>query len=433
MKKIFLYILFVGTLFSSCQKNNDTVFDQSPDVRLNDALAKYQSALSGSPAGWNATIRTGNGGVYHFHFRFNESNRVFMFADIDLETATTARESSYRLKALQTPSLIFDTYSYLHMLADPDAGVNGGTYGQGLSSDFEFSLDSLATDSIKLTGRFNGTKLTLVKATQADLDAWQNGQWAKVLAFENVNKIPNYFRRITIAGVTYEVRVNLIARIITFTWVNGSGNLQTFSTEYNYNSTGIAFTTPFVNGSTTVNSLEVDGWDTNNLLLKVKVNGNAATIAGATQPLKIDLTAPSRWWQYAIDNGGLYWISVNGFTINGVEDAFGLKTMGKYYYLIYWPEYDPGNDLLAPVFLNAAGNGLELLYGAAPDTPTFTGDGRAIFTLLGNYGPHPNSGPAALTRAQLLIPQGYYFIQTSATTYDMVSASDAKAWVSWQF
>jgi len=433
MKKNFLYILFVGILFSSCQKNNDTVFDQSPDVRLNDALAKYQSALSGSPAGWNATIRTGNGGVYHFHFRFNESNRVFMFADIDLETATTQRESSYRLKALQTPSLIFDTYSYLHMLADPDAGVNGGTYGQGLSSDFEFSLDSLATDSIKLTGRFNGTKLTLVKATQADLDAWQNGQWAKVLAFENINKIPNYFRRITIAGVTYEVRVNLIARIITFTWVNGSGNLQTFSTEYNYTSTGIAFSTPFTNGSTTVNGLEVDGWDANNSLLNVKVNGNAATIAGATQPLKVDLTAPSRWWQYAIDNGGLYWISINGFTINGVEDAFGLKTMGKYYYLIYWPEYDPGNDLLAPVFLNAAGNGLELLYGAAPDTPTFTGDGRAIFTLLGNYGPHPTTGPAALTRTQLLIPQGYYFIQTGASSFDMVSASDAKAWVSWEY
>ncbi len=46
-------------------------------------------------------------------------------------------------------------------------------------------------------------------------------------------------------------------------------------------------------------------------LLNVKVNGNAATIAGATQPLKIDLTAPARWWQYAINNGGLYWISIN--------------------------------------------------------------------------------------------------------------------------
>ena len=80
---------------------------------------QYGSALTGSATGWNATIKTGTGGIFHFHFRFNESNRVFMYADINLETATTAKESSYRLKALQTPALIFDTYSYLHILADP--------------------------------------------------------------------------------------------------------------------------------------------------------------------------------------------------------------------------------------------------------------------------------------------------------------------------
>jgi len=117
-----------------------------------------------------------------------------------------------------------------------------------------------------------------------------------------------------------------------------------------------------------------------------------------------------------------------------VEDGFGIRTLPNYYYLIYWPDYNPGNnDLFAPVFLNAAGNGLELLYGAAPDKPQFTGDGRAIFTLLGTYGTYPSAGPAALSLTQLLIPQGYYFIQTGPTTYDMVSASDAKAWISWQF
>ena len=79
------------------------------------------------------------------------------------------------------------------------------------------------------------------------------------------------------------------------------------------------------------------------------------------------MAAPQRWWQYAINNGGLYWISINGFHVNGVEDGFGIKTLPSYYYLIYWPAYDPGNnDLFAPVFINAAGNGLELLYGAAP-------------------------------------------------------------------
>lgn len=433
MKQNFLFILFAALIFSGCKKDDDTAFDQSPDVRLNEALNKYQSALTGSAAGWNATLRTGTGGIYHFYFRFNESNRVFMYADINLETATTLRESSYRLKALQTPSLLFDTYSYLHILADPDAGVNGGVYGQGLSSDFEFSLDSLAGDSIKLTGRFNGTKVTLVKATQQDLDAWQNGQWAKALGFENINKIQNYFKRINIGGTNYEVKANLVQRIITFSWVDGNGNLQQFSTGYYYNSTGIVFLTAFNTGSQTINGLEITSWDASNLVLNVKINGTAATITGAPQPLKVDLTAPTRWWQYAVTNGEAYWISFNGFHVNGVDDAFGIKTLSKFYYLIYWPQYTTANDLFAPIFLNDAGNGLVFQYGAAPEKPQFTSDGRAIFKLLGNYGTYPSTGPAAQTRSQLLISQGYYFVQTGPSSYDMVSSTDAKAWITWDF
>jgi hypothetical protein len=426
--------IFCMLIFSACKKDETRVFDETPDTRINDALAQYGSALTGSPAGWNATIKTGTGGIFHFHFRFNESNRVTMYADINLETATTAKESSYRLKALQTPALIFDTYSYLHILSDPDGGVSGGANGQGLISDFEFAFDSLATDSILLRGRVNNTKLTLIKATQQDFDAWQNGAWANVLAFENINKIQNYFKRVNIGGVNYDMKVDVVARTITFTWVDGSGNLQQFTTGYSYSASGVIFSTPFNAGSQTINGIEIVSWDANSFVLNVKINGTATTIAGATQPLKADVTAPQRWWQYAVNNGGLYWFSFNGFHVNGVEDGFGIKTLPNYYYLIYWPAYDPGNnDLFAPVFINAAGTGLELQYGAAPDAPQFTADGRAIFTLLGNYGPYPSSGPAGLSRTQLLIPQGYYFIQTGPTSYDMVSALDAKAWISWEF
>jgi len=379
-KLISVSFIFLLLILSSCKKDDTRVFDQSPDTRINDALSKYQSALTGSAAGWNATIRTGTGGIYHFHFRFNESNRVTMFADINLETATTPKESSYRLKALQTPALIFDTYSYLHILADPDGSVNGGANGQGLISDFEFSLDSLAADSILLTGRVNSTKLTLIRATQQDFDAWQNGAWANVLAFENINKIQNYFKRVNINGVNYDMQVNVVARTITFTWVDSNGNLQHFTTSYYYTPSGVAFETPFDTGSQTINGLEIVSWNSSSSVLHIKINGAAATVAGATQPLKVDVSAPQRWWQYAVNNGGLYWVSINGFHVNGVDDAFGIKTLPNYYYLIYWPSYDPGNnDLFAPVFINAAGNGLELQYAAAPGTPQFTVDGCRIY------------------------------------------------------
>ena len=171
MKRVLLYFLLPIIVFSACSKDDDHLFDQSPEDRINAKLAEYQAALLASPAGWNATITTGTGGLFHFFFRFNDSNRVFMYSDFDLTTATTRGESSYRLKALQQPTLIFDTYSYLHMLADPDASVNGGIYGEGLVSDFEYIIDMANADSIKLTGRVNGTKLTLLKASQQDLDS----------------------------------------------------------------------------------------------------------------------------------------------------------------------------------------------------------------------------------------------------------------------
>src|SRR5204862_5715275 len=96
---------------------------------------------------------------------------------------------------LQQPSLLFDTYSYLHVLADPNPDVNGGTVGGGLFSDFEFYFDSNSADTIQLVGRLNGSKMSLVKATPAEENAYNSGQLAAGL---NINKILTYFKRLTI-------------------------------------------------------------------------------------------------------------------------------------------------------------------------------------------------------------------------------------------
>ncbi|HRP34160.1 MAG TPA: DUF4302 domain-containing protein, partial [Agriterribacter sp.] len=194
MNRFTLYMLSLLLLFSACRKD-EPVFDQSPDARINATLSEYQAALLNSATGWKATIMPGAGGLYHFYFRFNNENRVFMYSDFDTATAKYQKESSYRLKALQQPTLIFDTYSYLHLLSDPDAAVNGGNYGSGLSADFEFSMDTLYADSIILRGKMNNTRLKLEKASQQELDEWQNGQWAEALSFVNVTNIQNYFKR----------------------------------------------------------------------------------------------------------------------------------------------------------------------------------------------------------------------------------------------
>lgn len=430
MKKIPLYILSLILLLTSCKKD-EPIFNQTPDERLNKALNDYQTALVNSATGWKATLIPGSGGIFHFYFRFNNENRVFMFSDMDTLTSKYQKESSYRLKALQQPTLIFDTYSYLHLLSDPDASVNGGDYGIGLLSDFEFSLDTLYTDSIILTGKMNKTRLRLERANQQELDEWQNGQWAKAVSFVNITKIQNYFKRLTIEGVEYEISVNPTSRTVTLQWLSG-GIMNSFSTSYYFNVSGVVFDTPLINGSQTINGFTDVQWNEVTQTINLKSANSAGIIAGAIKPLRVDLNAPRRWWQTAV-NDESYWESYSGFHVNGMDDAFGIRSMSKFYSLIYWPEYDPGNDLFAPVFLNAAGTGLELLYGAAPDTPEFTPDGKAIFSLLGIYGDYPSTGPAAQSLIKLSIPEGFYFIQTSATSYDMVSADDAKTWITWNY
>ena len=429
----------MASIFSACKKSNDYVFKQSPDDRINAALASYQSTLTGAANGWKAfiTVKGDSGGTYSFYFKFTSDNRVKMFSDFDSTSAVTLQESSYRLKAEQQPTLIFDTYSYVHVLADPNeatsivqSNVNGGPVGQGLLSDFEFIFDSakIKADTIELTGKVNHSKLILIRATQAEEDAFNGGALEPGLS---IYKILTYFKRLTIGSQKYDIRIDRLNRKFIFNWVDGGGTLLTFTTGYYFITGGIIFNTPLVNGTQIIPGFSNMIWNPATGTINLTAGGAAATLTSTIFPLKMDVGAPRRWWNYAITNGNEYWRSGNGFHVNGVEDAFGITTLPGYAYLIYYPGYDTGNDLFAPVFVNAAGTGLEILYGAAPATPTFTSDGRAIFVELGTYGTYPATGPAALTRAKLYNSSGYYFVQTSAKSYDMVSAADGKAWITW--
>ncbi|MGZ8523163.1 MAG: DUF4302 domain-containing protein [Chitinophagaceae bacterium] len=431
MKRFLILSFILVAAITSCKKEDDPVFDKSPDERLKEKLDAYQAQLSGAQNGWKALLKTagGNGSTHSFFFKFNDANRVLMLSDFDSLSAVTLKESSYRLKALQHPSLLFDTYSYLHVLSDPDDAVNGGIRGGGLLSDFEFYFDSTSADTVKLVGRVNGSRLVLVRATPAEEAAYNSGQLAAGLS---LNKILTYFKRLTIGSQLYDVKIDPISRQFVFSWLDASGNLQTFSTGYYFIAGGVVFTTPLVNGSQTISGFNNITWDPATETINITANGSAATIRGIVVPLKVDLTAPKRWHDYAIINGNSFWISQRGFHVNGVDDGFGIQTLPRYFFLAYWPEYDPGNDLFGPVFLNAAGTGLELQYGTAP-VPNFTTDGRAVFNQLGNYGPYPATGPAGQSRTLLYNPAGFYFVQTSATTYDMVSALDGKSWISWEF
>lgn len=433
MKNILIIILAAVTAFSSCRKDDPSVFMKSADERLNEALTNYQTQLAGAQYGWKGFIYPKGGGTYSFYFKFNNSNRVQMLSSFDSVSAVTLKESSYRLKALQQPSLLFDTYSYLHVLSDPTPSVNGGPVGTGLQSDFEFYFDSSVTDTIKLIGRFNGSKATLIRASQTEATAFNTGQLANGLL---LNKILTYYKRLKIGATSLDFYFDQNSRSIKFT--DNTGNLLDSAKISNYYLTlgGITLNKPIAVGNLIISSINNLTYVPANQTINCTVNNLPATVTEALIPLKVDVGAPFRWWKSAAVSDNYYY-SIYGFHVNGVDDAYGITNLTSgtfpYYFLIYYPNYAPAtkNDLFAPVFLNVAANSLSIEYGTAPRTPTFTLDGRAVFTSVGDYGPYPSTGPAGASRAQLYNLGGYYFIQTSEGTYDMVSGENGKAWISW--
>ena len=440
----FLFLLLVA--FASCKKDDDAAFEQSPDERINATLSKYQSTLTGAPNGWIAVVQPSGGGAYSFYFRFNDANRVTMYSDFDEESAVTPRESSYRLKALQQPSLLFDTYSYLHLLSDPNEstitiqsnvnGLRGGQLGQGLLSDFEFAIDSVSADSVWLTGRQHGTKATMVKATAQQAAAYANGRLGQGLQqTRNLNQILYYFKRLTLGSVTYDVSINDNLKIISFTWVDGNGAVQTFSTTYYYTVDGIMFVNPFNDGTQIITGFTDLSWNASTTSLSVKAGNNTGSLSGVNTPIAVDKAAPGRWWNMAASNA-TYWVSENGFHVNGVDDAYNIKSLKQdtwsYFYLLYWPQFGSNYDLFAPVFINQEKTAIDLFYGSAPRQPTITSDGRIVFRELGTLGSYPTSGPASLSRTRLYNSSGFYLVQTSATTFDMVSAADSRIWITWE-
>jgi hypothetical protein len=434
MRKFSLYLITVLFLVAGCRKDDDHIFDKPPEERVAEALARYQSIIAGATDGWVGRLVTGDSSYFSFYFRFNNENRVVMMSDYDLETATTPKESSYRLKQLQQPALIFDTYGYIHILADPDARVNGGEFGRGRVSDFEFAIDSATDNNVMLTGRFNGAKMTLTKASAEERAMWEGGQIADAVnSLDDLNKILEYFRRMSVGGVEYEILLDAFSKKAIISWINGNDTL-TVTRGYYIVPGGIEFSDPIVNGSTTIPGFKIVSFNNGTLTMNINVNGVDGTIKGAIRPIKPDREAFNRFRARALASADTYWVTVDGFHVDGVDDYYDVKnmTMGSsvYYYSVYWPDFQPNRDLYAPIFLNTSINRLELLYGVGVQ-PALRPDGRAWLRSPVALGDFPSSGPGFETSIKFANTTDYWFVQTSTNSFDMVSANNARAWINW--
>jgi len=259
MKKILIYTLLSLALFTGCKKEEVLIDGERPEERTTEAVTKYTNELTGSTNGWKAFLYPEGGGGYSFYFNFTKDNKVSMYADLDVDPARESMESTFRVKALQNPTLSFDTYSYLHILADPDPSTFGGIAGWGLYSDFEFTFDKQVGDSIMLTGKLLKSKLVLVKATQAEKNLY-NAEGLLNSIFTSVDYVDNnnntYFTLVD--AIKVQTSINYNQKVVTFIWDDGSGGVTTTSTGFAFTLTGIRFKEPLIYKGKSIREFTLD-------------------------------------------------------------------------------------------------------------------------------------------------------------------------------
>jgi len=257
MKKTLFYTLILAGSLASCKKDTDPIFDD-PDKRLIAEVARLEKELTEAPHGWKAALYPKGGQGYMYYFQFNNQNGVTIYSDFNNTQATQAGGGTYRIKALQQPTLIFDTYSYVHFPADPDETISGGTRGTGLSSDIQFFIYG-SGDSLFLKGIDNGSQMTLVKATAEEKTQIQSGaiktMMDKSAAF--VRDTENPYMEF---GDGIQTQFTISRKLVSLTWVDAQGEISTTESPFVFFPGGIELKNPLNYKGTTFDRLF---WDDN--------------------------------------------------------------------------------------------------------------------------------------------------------------------------
>ncbi|UII23175.1 DUF4302 domain-containing protein [Fulvivirga ligni] len=292
MKKLFYYIsiCFLSISVFSCDNDYDTIFEETPDQRLQQALDEYNSLIINAPQGWKAELTTGINRTYFYYFDFNEDGTVTMVSDFSQTTAGTPASSSWVIKALQKPTLSFNTYSYIHLPADPEGDVNGGANGEGLISDFEFSFSSVSEDSVILTGVQRCASLKLTPATENERSAILDQEILNVLdGVVQTTAAHKSMKMVLPDGDEVPVVIDVAQRVFGAQYQSeNGGDILSFQTGFNFEIEGIKLSHPFEIKGYTIQYLF---WDGEQSQITVDLDGETRVV-GFDEPFIFEVSTP---------------------------------------------------------------------------------------------------------------------------------------------
>lgn len=217
MNKIFAFTLLLSAVagLSSCNNEEDDLFDSSAATRLQEAKTTYASRLAAATNGWLMEYypTTGSdalsGRSYDLLTTFNADGSVLVetnllpTADQKLQKGYQSDTSLWQINADQGAVLSFDSYNkVLHQFSNP--GLVEGMSGKGYEGDYEFVIDSLDenADMAMLRGKKRNVVIRLTridngvdhKALLNELDSFQTATFPA--------EVPNPIR-MTLSGDNY--------------------------------------------------------------------------------------------------------------------------------------------------------------------------------------------------------------------------------------
>ncbi|AOM77748.1 DUF4302 domain-containing protein [Pedobacter steynii] len=287
MKKILIIGLFVVLGIQACKKDQELVDNQKPEERISESLEKYKKELVGSANGWKGFLyTTAMGGGYSFYMNFGDDGRVTMRSDFDADEATESKGSTFQLKQVMAPTLIFDTYNYLHLLSDPSSSVFGGIEGQGYGSDFEFEIREQVGDTLKLVGKKRNTEFVLVKATAAEKAFYNGADYPKMISDVNQYLVENPFLFIpdpkdNAKKIQVSVKPGLDSRSFLLNLLNG-GVITGGEVPLSFSPAGFRFRNPL--SFQTANFLSLD-WDKSARKLFLNTSGGRVEVKTSTSAI----------------------------------------------------------------------------------------------------------------------------------------------------
>ena len=438
MKRHLLYFLLFTLALCSCKKFKTEPFMENPDKRLSADLSLYQTQLTRAEFGWKAYLLTDSRGftaieVAAFLFSFKD-NRVTMSADYVTDEKEQKQEGTYRLKALQRPTLIFDTYSILHKITDPTPSVFKGVTGHGHLADFEYAFISASTDTIKLEGTFYKNKLYLIRSKSAADNSTAFS--AKKDVKKTLSSLRTYFMLATINGIDYdEINYNPKKNVISFIYTDSDGKTISVSSKcFCPDPTSLVFFNPITIGNKTLTHIKDIIYDASSKIIKATTSyGELFQIKEkANAPLHYDATTADKFIKkprYG-GNSSTQWSESHwGFTVDGVVDAYDLQKIPNFEGLGYYHK------------LSARGYQRILLYTSfgwyGINVTTIVSGGKIFIKPYAN-GPSYDTPPAEIkskidnTMNSFLTEEGFYVIQTDENSYDLVAAKDARKWITFE-